>query len=81
MTIVNRVTTLHRPPHQDSPYDEVLTYWRGWQRRHPDVDLQAVIDAAVGHVCAQLNEIPGVNIDPAQIYTRLDFLHPEETHQ
>ncbi|AXQ62903.1 hypothetical protein SEA_ANGELIQUE_72 [Gordonia phage Angelique] len=69
--LVNRVPTLHRPPHQDAPYPEVLAYWQGWQQRHPDVDLQAVFDAVVALVCGLLNEIPGVQIDPAAIDTDL----------
>ena len=79
MTIVNRVPTLHRPPTDNAPYPEVFAYWRGWQNRHPDVDLQAVFDAVVAHVCSLLNDIPGIQIDPSSIDTSLDFLPTEET--
>ncbi|QLF84219.1 hypothetical protein SEA_PYTHEAS_80 [Gordonia phage Pytheas] len=79
--IVNRVPTLHRPPTEDAPYPEVLAYWSGWQQRHPDVDLQAVFDAVVAHVCGLLNEILGVQIDPAAIDTRLDLMPTEEPNQ
>ncbi|QZD97592.1 hypothetical protein SEA_LONELYBOI_74 [Gordonia phage LonelyBoi] len=79
--MVNRVPTLDRPPHPDAPYPEVVAYFQGWQKRHPDVDLQAVLDAAVAHVCGLLNEIPGVQIDPSAIDTRLDRLPTEEPSQ
>ncbi|QDM56420.1 hypothetical protein PP515_gp73 [Gordonia phage Sidious] len=81
MTIVNRVPTLQRPPTENAPYPAVLAYWQGWQKRHPDVDLQAVFDAAVAHVCGLLNEIPGVQIDPTAIDTRLNLTTREDPSQ
>lgn len=73
MRIVNRVPTLDRPPRPDALYADSLAYWQGWQKRHPDVDLQAAVDLAVADMCAQLNEIAGIRLDPATIDTDLGF--------